>query len=56
MVMEYTQTMVSKKEPTQKTPQGEEIPIPTRGEFMRDLKKVAKVGKKSQTTRRPKKK
>jgi hypothetical protein len=27
---------------TQKTPQGLEIPIPTREEFMRNLKKTAK--------------
>jgi len=28
--------------PTQKTETGYEIPIPTRGEFMRNLKKTAK--------------
>jgi hypothetical protein len=38
---------------TQKTPKGLEIAIPTRGEFMRDLKKLAKVEKSP--ARRPKK-
>jgi hypothetical protein len=28
-------------EPTQKTPKGAEIPVPTREDFLRDLKKVA---------------
>lgn len=41
---------------TQKTPKGLEIPIPTRGEFMRDLKKLAKADKpKSPARRRAKK-
>lgn len=29
------------KEPTQKTPKGVEIPVPTRDAFLRDLQKVA---------------
>ena len=36
--------MADKKK--QKTPKGHEIPVPKRGDFMRDLKKVAK-GKRS---------
>lgn len=28
-------------EKTQKTPQGEEIPIPKRGDFLKNLKKLA---------------
>jgi len=31
-----------KQEPTQETPQGHEIPVPTREQVLRDLKKVAK--------------
>jgi hypothetical protein len=30
------------KEPTQKTPKGYEIPVPTREQVLRDLAKVAK--------------
>lgn len=30
-------------EPKQKTPKGQEIPIPKRGEFLRNLRKVAKT-------------
>ncbi len=37
----------------QKTPKGHEIPVPKRGDFLRDLKKVAKA--KKSPTRRPKK-
>jgi len=29
------------EQPTQKTPQGAEIPVPKREDFLRDLKKVA---------------
>ena len=28
-------------QPKQKTPKGQEIPVPKRGDFMRDLKKAA---------------
>jgi hypothetical protein len=42
-----------KREPKQKTPKGEEIPISKREDVLRDLKKVAKV--KSSTSRRAKK-
>ncbi len=38
--------MSDEKEPTQKTPKGHEIPVPKRGDVLRDLKKVAK-GKRS---------
>jgi hypothetical protein len=30
------------KEPTQKTPKGQEIPIPKRSDFIENLKKAAK--------------
>ena len=39
---------------TQKTPKGLEIPIPTRGEFFKNLNKTAKPPKRS-TPRSPKK-
>jgi hypothetical protein len=45
-------------EKKQTTPQGEEIPVPKRGAFMRDLKKVAKGQRpkpKRSTPSRPKK-
>ena len=45
--------MTEKKEPTQKTDKGYVIPIPTRGAFMKALRKVAK-GKRS-TPDRPEK-
>ena len=35
------------KRKTQETPKGEEIPVPKRGEFMKNLRKVAKKPKKS---------
>lgn len=41
------------KEPRQKTGKGHEIPVPTRGEFFRDLGKVARPV--SARKRRPKK-
>jgi hypothetical protein len=41
--------------PTQKTATGYEIPIPTRGEFMGNLKKTAKPAPKPRA-RKPKKK
>jgi hypothetical protein len=41
--------------PTEKTPQGHEVPVPKRGEFFANLKKAARVGKRS-TTRGAKKK
>lgn len=40
-----------KDQPTQKTKKGHEIPVPKRGEVMRDLKKLAKA----LPPRRPKK-
>lgn len=35
--------------PTEKTPKGLEVPIPKRGEFFSNLKKIAKAGKSSTT-------
>ncbi len=40
-------------EPRQKTPKGADIPIPKRGEFLRNLTKLAKPAKSRR--RRPKK-
>jgi hypothetical protein len=48
----YTQDVSD--EPKQKTPKGHEIPVPKRGEFLRNLKKVAKA-KPSTPSSRPKK-
>ena len=45
--------MGNPKEPTQTTPKGAEIPIPTREQVMRDLRKTAKP--KGSTPDRPKK-
>ena len=44
--------------PTQHTPKGHEIPVPTKEQFFRDLDKVAKPKKRQSTTRvrRPKEK
>lgn len=39
--------MSEDKPPTQKTPKGKEIPIPTREEFVRNLDKVAPPVKRS---------
>lgn len=41
-----------KDQPTQKTQTGFEIPVPTRGEFMRNLKKTAKPPAKKSPLRR----
>jgi len=41
------------REKKQRTPKGEEIPIPKRGDFLRNLKRVSKVGKSGPN--RPKK-
>jgi hypothetical protein len=38
-----TYTPIMKDQPTQKTKKGHEIPVPKRGEVMRDLKKLAKA-------------
>ena len=44
------------EEKTQKTPQGEEIPIPKRGDFLGNLGKIVKRSKpKDSTTTRPEK-
>jgi hypothetical protein len=50
-ILMYTQKVSD--EPNQKTPKGEEIPVPTREDVLRDLKKLAKA--KPSTARRPKK-
>jgi hypothetical protein len=44
-----------KREPKEKTPKGHEVPVPKRGDFFANLKKAARVGKRS-TTRGAKKK
>ncbi len=44
--------LVREGEPSEKTPKGLEIPIPTRGDFFDNLKKVAKAP--LTTRRRPK--
>jgi hypothetical protein len=49
----YTQGMDKNKSPKQRTPKGHEIPVPKRGDVLRDLKKVAKA--KPSTPRRTKK-
>jgi hypothetical protein len=33
--------------PTERTPKGLEVPVPKRADFFANLKKVAKVGKRS---------
>jgi hypothetical protein len=40
----------SKPRPTQQTPQGAEIPVPSVGDVMRDLRKVAKGRPPSDTS------
>lgn len=42
-------------EPTQETPQGHEIPVPTRKQVFRDLEKVAKRPSRQADRRRPEK-
>jgi hypothetical protein len=41
-------------EPKQKTPKGQEIPIPKKGEFLRNLRKVSKADENSETKSRAK--
>src|SRR3990172_1025908 len=50
--MMYTQIVTD--QPTQKTPHGQEIPVPKREDFLRNLKKAARP-KPSTPRRRPKK-
>jgi len=50
-VMMYNQRMAEK---TQRTAKGEEIPIPKRGDFLKNLKKAA-TPKPSTRKRRPRK-
>ena len=45
------------KEPkTEKTPKGATVPVPSRAEFFANLKKVAKIGKRSGSASGAKKK
>ena len=43
------------REPTQRTPEGLEIPVPTKGAVFRDLEKVAKPRKRLRFRRSQKK-
>lgn len=47
---------MNEKKPTQKTPEGHEIPVPTREDVLRDLAKVAKPKKRHLRLSRLKKK
>jgi hypothetical protein len=42
----------NKRQPTERTPKGLEVPIPKRGEFFANLKKVAKADKGKRSTPR----
>ncbi len=46
--------MAGKRDRTEKTPKGYEVPVPKRGEFFANLKKVAKPTKGSTTPRKKK--
>jgi hypothetical protein len=46
--------MPRKKQRTEQTPKGHEVPVPKRSDFFANLKKVAKVGKRSTPASRPK--
>ncbi len=48
---------MGERKPTERTPKGLEVPIPKRGEFFDNLKKIAKPEPepKRSATRRPKK-
>lgn len=45
-----------KKQPTERTRTGHEVPVPKRREFFSNLRKVAKVGKRSTPASGPEKK
>ncbi len=45
---------MTEKQPTEKTPKGHEVPVPKRGEFFSNLKKIAKKPGKGSATRSPK--
>jgi hypothetical protein len=47
--------MPKKKPQTERTPKGLEVPLPKRGEFFDNLKKIAKAKPKGSATGRPKK-
>jgi hypothetical protein len=53
MVNKRSKPLSKENEPSQKTNKGLEIPIPKRGEFMRNLQRVSKTDD-SETKRRPK--
>ena len=42
--------MTEEKEPTQRTSEGKEIPIPKRGDFLRNLLKTARKPKPPRST------
>lgn len=48
--------MADPKPPTEKTRKGLEVPVPKRGEFFANLKKVAGIGKRSTPSSSPRKK
>jgi hypothetical protein len=48
--------MPDKRQQAEKTPKGFDVPIPKRSEFFVNLKKVAKIGKRSTPARGPEKK
>jgi hypothetical protein len=50
--MDYPPSMAEKREPTEKTAKGFEVPIPKRREFFANLKKIAR---KDSATGSPKK-
>jgi hypothetical protein len=47
--------MSDRDEPTQTTPKGAEIPIPTRDAFLRDLAKVVPPAPEGETDEKPSK-
>jgi hypothetical protein len=47
--------MAQEKRPTEQTPKGLEVPVPKRGEFFDNLKKIAKPKPKGSATDGPKK-
>ena len=54
--MRYAPLMAQDKpQPTEQTPKGFEVPVPKRGEFFDNLKKIAKPRPKRSTTGGPKK-
>lgn len=56
VVMSYHVSPESKDKKTQKTKEGIDISIPSKGDFLRDLEKASKPDRKSKPARRPRKK